>query len=96
MTAYARASDPLTSHEAAASISEQSQRSSQQAVLSALRIQGPLTTDQLSDYIGDAWVKSRIGTACVELERRGYIERASEQGKSSRGRACTIWKRADR
>ena len=95
MTAYARASDPLTSHEAAASISEQGQRSSQQAVLSALRIHGPLTTDQLSDHIGSAWVKSRIGTACVELERRGYIERASELGTSARGNPCTIWQRAD-
>lgn len=93
MTAYARASDPLTSHLAAASISPDGQRSSQQAVLSALRLHGPMTTDQLADLIGTAkWTKARIGTACVELERRGYIDRASEQGISKRGRQCTIWR----
>lgn len=97
MTAYARNLDPQPSHSAAASITEAGQRGAQQAVLSALRLRGPLTVDEITYLLGERfWTQSRLRTACSELERRGLTYRLNETGVSRRGRACTTWAATDK
>lgn len=78
MTAYARATDPATSHEAAAGISDDETRTSEQAVLSAFRLYGPMTLDELeatirSEFPG-RWSDQRVRTAQSNLRKRGLLE----------------------
>lgn len=97
MTAHARTLDPQPSHSAAASITDAGQRGSQQAVLSALRLHGPLTVDGITNLLGERlWTQSRLRTVCSELERLGLTYRLNETGKSRRGHSCTTWAATDK
>jgi biotin operon repressor len=70
MTPLARTTDPLTSHEAAASI-EPSVWIIQGQILLALRSFGPMAPEQIADRVGlpDAQVWKR----CSDLKRDGLI-----------------------
>jgi hypothetical protein len=61
-TAHARRSDPSTSHAAAASLTEETLRASQEAVLRFLRVYGPMTDEELVD-------RYQVGGAPPDRER---------------------------
>ncbi len=76
MKAHARSTDPTTSHEAAESVGEGNMYASQQAVLSALPVRGPMTDPEIARQItihGDGQVhsESRLRTARKELVDKG-------------------------
>ncbi|KMY23297.1 hypothetical protein ACU19_04800 [Actinobaculum suis] len=98
--AYARRNDPVTSWQAAASLSDDAVSGSQQWVLGTLREGGPATVEQLCRGIPreggfPKWTEQRIRSACSELEKCGLTFRYSEDGVSRRGRKCTVWAASD-
>ena len=95
MRAHARSTDPATSHEAAASVGEGKMYASQQAVLSALRVRGPMTDPEIARQItihGDGQVhsESRLRTARKELVDKGMVHAAGIDRTGPR--RVTIWK----
>lgn len=90
--AYARHSDPVTSHDAAESVTKSTLRTSQQAVLSVLRRSPYGTTAEVLERALPEYRPQRVRTALVELERLGIVARATETGYTSSGRKAQIWK----
>lgn len=87
----ARGTDPVTSHEAAASVRK---RESQQIVLAALREIGPATDEVLVEYLEDKPISpSRARTARCELHRAGAVREAGES-KTRSGRRALLWEAA--
>ena len=108
MTAHARTSDPITSHEAAATVDTSR---SQAAVLTLIyRYMGDFFThkrvvaayrvvQQNQVATGDPsplppLAESRVRTACNELARKGYLSHAGYTSPA-RGRRESIWQLAD-
>ena len=95
MRAHARSTDPATSHEAAASVGEGKMYASQQAVLSALRVRGPMTDPEIAREIqihgdGQTYSDSRLQTARKELVDKDLVH---ADGIDRTGpRRVTIWK----
>lgn len=96
--AFARRADPDTSHEAAASITPDTLRDSQAAVLRVLRASGPMTDEELIGMYG-GWCNvtdlprqsdSGIRTRRKELERLGFLRDAGRKRTAS-GRAAIVW-----
>lgn len=82
----ARATDPGTSHAAAAAAHADAQRA---ACLAALRQQGGLTADEVDAYLH--WRPTTAGRRLGELRALGLI-RATEQTRLTRsGRAALVW-----
>ncbi len=95
MRAHARSTDPATSHEAARSIDEGTMYASQQAVLSALRVQGPMTDPEIAREIqihgdGQTHSESRLRTARKELVDKDMVHAAGIDRTGPR--RVTIWK----
>lgn len=90
--AYARHSDPVTSHDAAESVTESTLRGSRQAVLSMLRRAPHGATAEVLERVLPEYRPQRVRTALVELERLGIVARTSETGYTSSGRKAQIWK----
>lgn len=93
-TTFARRNDPVTSWEAAASISKQAQACAQSAVLAVLRDAGPSTVDHIHRVVtsfGATWDKSCTRTACTELSREGTARVFDNNGRSDKGRPCQRW-----
>lgn len=90
--AYARTSDPVTSHEAAESVTKSTLRGSRQAVLSAIRRSPDGATAEALERVLPEYRPQRVRTALVELERLGIVARAPETGYTSSGRKAQIWK----
>lgn len=77
MTAYARATDPHTSWEAAESLSPGDLRTSQQLVLSYVRNVGRAYSIEIENALHapqPGRSRARIRTAISELRERGYLE----------------------
>ena len=75
--AYARHTDPHTSHEAAESLDDGTLRQSQQLVLSYLRSVGQAFLREIEDALEaplPGRSRARIRTACSELRKLGHIE----------------------
>ena len=86
VNARARASDPDTSHQAAASVG----KGVEHAILAAFQFKS-FTDDELADYlptIHDATVK----TARSRLKNHGFLEDSGERRLSHRGRSQIVWR----
>ena len=95
MRAHARSTDPSTSHEAASSLGEGKLLASQQAVLSALRVRGPMTDPEIAREIqihgdGQTYSESRLRTARKELVDKDLVHAAGIDRTGPR--RVTIWK----
>lgn len=92
--AYARSSDPGTSHAAAASIPVGELRESQQAVLALLREVGPLTDDEILEcYQGRLPWQSPSGlrTRRAELVDAGFVKDTGERRTLRSRRLAIVW-----
>jgi hypothetical protein len=103
MPAYARRTDPETSHAAAASIGEDSLRASQAAVLAVLRTHGPLVDVELDEMYDqmriDGWPipeqsPSGLRTRRRELVDLGFVIDTGERGMLESGRRAILWRAA--
>lgn len=87
-----RATDPVTSHLAAAIVDK---RDSQMVVLRCLARTGPLADHELvtwlQDYDHSPLSESRIRSARSELVNRGLVEFAGIHTKTPRGRMTQVW-----
>lgn len=95
-TAKARTTDPGTSHAAAASISEDTLRDSQAAVLAFLREHGAMADVALVDDYpqhGDLPRQSASGlrTRRAELVAAGLVEDTGERVRLESGRQAIVW-----
>jgi hypothetical protein len=100
--AHARRGDPVTSHEAAASIKSEEIRRSQQAVLQCFRWHGPMHDVALvKHYMADAGTgsadfpkqsESGIRTRRSELVTKGVLEDSGQKAVLPSGRRAIIWR----
>lgn len=77
MTAFARATDPHTSWEAAETLTDDEIRASQQLVLSYIRNVGRAFIKEVEDALHadlPGRSRTRIRTACSELRALGHLE----------------------
>jgi len=82
---------PLTSHQAADSITADGRKGSQTFVLNDLRVNGrsgAWQVEERAELARSNWSPSRIRTAIKELEELGSIIRVSGVGVTPRGRKC--------
>lgn len=97
--AFARETDPFTSHEAAASIGQEQIRASQSAILRLLELFGPMPhTKMIYFYQRDhdfySWPEqseSGIRTRCKELVRLGQIRDSGGRAVLASGRKAIVW-----
>lgn len=91
--AYARRTDPATSHEAAGSVRELTDR--QRAVLTCFHVWGPMTDEQLVDRYQrsdrPAQSPSGIRTRRSELVARGDVIDTGLKEVMSTGRRAIVW-----
>jgi len=98
--ARARSTDPVHSHEAAASVVNLGR--TREAILALLRNMYPMTDERLADqYMKAQWAygeqayprvsASGLRSRRSELVKMGFVE-AAGTGKTASGRACTIWR----
>lgn len=95
-TAYARTTDPDTSHAAAESITDLRLR--QAAVLSVLNFVGQLTDEELVEQYGEIspvpQSPSGIRTRRAELVRKGLVRYAGYKRVLRSGRLGRVWEAA--
>ena len=93
--AFARATDPETSHAAARSLDRHAIRDSQQEVLDTLRERGPLTDRALVAILFDANGKSQspsgIRTRRSELWDLGLVADTGQRHTAPSGRREIVW-----
>lgn len=93
--AYARSTDPVTSHMAAAGIDV---TKSQEIVLIALKIGGPMTDEETYDYIRRTWpdvhmTEQSVRSRRAELrDRHHLVEDTGEYGRTKNGGKTKIWR----
>jgi hypothetical protein len=99
LTAHARHTDPSTSHAAAKSLSSDTLRRSQMAVLSVLCDRGPMDDKQLvREYSWHPLFKalpqsdSGLRTRRKELVAQGLVEDSGMKVQSSSGRQMIVWR----
>ena len=100
--AHARATDPRTSHEAAASITSDKIRASQDAVLRVLRRTGPICDAELvrvyqqraADWQLPSQSESGLRTRRKELSSKGLVEDSGEKVRLASGRQAIVWRLA--
>jgi hypothetical protein len=93
----ARRDDPETSHEAAGSVRRISE--TQEAILSILEAQGPLTDDRIARYYN--WhpeqyprcSPSGLRTRRSELQKAGKVEDSGVRVRMESGRNAIVWRR---
>ncbi len=85
--AYARASDPVTSHLAARSVDTGRLES---LVVAALKTYGPMTSIEISAVVNiGAW---SISPRLKPLEEKGLVERTLERRKNNgKGKGLIVW-----
>jgi hypothetical protein len=89
-----RRSDPVTSHQAADSISMTGRLDSQAHVLFDLRLYGRSAAWQIeerAELTARQWSPSRLRTALKELVESGRVVRSDVAGLTPRGRACAMY-----
>ena len=94
--ATARCSDPVTSHEAAGSISEEHTTKVQENILGLLRSRGALDFESLieaywGEYPGGHPSEQSIRTRTRELVRKGLVRDSGRKVRTWRGRAAIVW-----
>lgn len=91
--AFARSSDPATSHLAAASLDSDKLRASQSEVLHFMRLSGPVTDEQLVRYYVGTVPQSPSGlrTRRSELVARGLVEDTGQRVVLPSGRKAIVW-----
>lgn len=97
--AYARTTDPGTSHAAARSITEDALRDSQAAVLACYREHGAMHHEQLVTLYGAhgpqrGWprqAESGLRTRTSELVDAGYVRDSGRTVKLPSGRSSIVW-----
>lgn len=95
--AHARSTDPVTSHEAAASVKV---KVSESFVLACMKDIGkPVSDEELVSYIRSTYPEhkiadSRIRTARNKLTTEHHLVRWAGRGRTSRDKACNIWEAA--
>jgi hypothetical protein len=91
--AAARRSDPETSHEAAASISSERLRKSQQHVLLIIALYGPLTDEAMLYHLQRNYPMSPSGarTRRAELVARGLVYDTGKRETLASGRKAVVW-----
>lgn len=92
--AHARRTDPETSHWAAASVDV---TTTQSYVLTALRMGGPMSDEEIGDYIRKTWPEVKMTEQSVrsrrsELVGKGLVEFAGEFTKTRNGGKTRIWR----
>lgn len=92
--AHARHGDPVTSHRAAASVTELTAK--QEAVLRVFNNYKRLTDEQLATIYSTlpdfpAQSESGLRTRRSELVTRGKVKDSGERGLTAMGRQCIIW-----
>lgn len=96
--AHARATDPETSHAAAASIPSEKLRVSQQTILELLRLQGPMDDRTIGDVYNmlDLPFQSESGlrTRRAELVRLGLVVDTGDRVVLPSGRKAIVWSAA--
>jgi len=108
LSAYARGTGPETSHQAAKSLSSDTLRRSQYAVLSVLcgALDGSATDEELvGEYsvrcVKPSWNIARqsdsgIRTRRKELVSQGLVENSGKKVRSVTGRMMIVWQVTDR
>jgi len=92
--AHARRSDPETSHAAAASLSADRLRASQQEVLTIVRLDGPIHDERLvaiARTVGLAQSVSGLRTRRSELVALGLVKDSGQRVTLRSGRASILW-----
>lgn len=93
--AYARTTDPETSHAAASSISSDAIRKSQQIVLDHLAAHGPMSDTQLvhnlTTWSLELMSPSGIRTRRRELTDLGFVEDSGGRVTLQSGRKAIVW-----
>ena len=87
--AYARNSDPNTSHMAADDI-QPHVTNLQHMVLSALQDNGAMTTEQVAEYLGINIVS--ISPRFRPMAIRGVISDTGERRQNKSGRSAIVWR----
>jgi hypothetical protein len=92
--ARARTTDPETSHEAAASVTDLRKR--QNHVLQCLKVFGPFSLEGLvTAYKFHGYIQqsdSGIRTRCSELVRMGLVEDSGQRARTASGRQAIVWR----
>lgn len=90
----ARMADPVTSHEAADSISGEAREASELFVLDAVKAYGPVTDADVFDLAqisGHKWSPSRLRTARAQLVTKGLVVEYDREGRTTSGRRAIRW-----
>jgi len=95
----ARASDPVTSHEAASSVSREAREASERDVLDCLIENGAMTDEQIHEEISSYVVgyrnpkatATRHRTARAQLVEKGLVRDSGEKDLTSTGRRAVLW-----
>ena len=91
MLPRARETDVETSHQAAASIADQAGSQRERILLELEREGGPLTADQLDDFIG--WRLTTAGRRLPELREMGRVRMLERTAMTRSGRRARLWGR---
>ena len=90
-----RASDPITSHQAAASAKPGSAAMNEAILRETSPWRYPRTAFDLAARVQIAhpgrWDEGSIRTAVSRLGKAGKLRKADEEGRSPRGQKCTRW-----
>ena len=89
----ARATDPLTSHEAA-DATQDTVAASQAAVRSLLLTRGDLTHMEMVQLLACEFSPSRVRTACHELVEAGIVEAGGKVRPEGHRTRMTVWRLA--
>ena len=91
----ARATDPATSHEAAATITVQRMRADHQLVLAALHDHGPMTdfgiAAKVSAALGRMVKATSLGVRRKELVTLGLVRNSGRRAPSDTGTSSIVW-----
>lgn len=87
--AYARGSDPDTSHEAAEEVSHKAANRYEKMVYNSLRTGGPMTTHDLVENLGLAW--NTISPRIKPLRRKGMVRDTGKRRIGPAGKRCIVW-----
>ncbi len=91
----ARATDPATSHEAAATITVQRMRADHQLVLAALHDHGPMTdfgiAAKVSVALGRMVKATSLGVRRKELVTLGLVRNSGRRAPSDTGTSSIVW-----
>ena len=89
--AYARGTDPQTSHDAAAAVRGEVANHREQMVVDALFEIGPSTANEVVEFLGGGQYYQSITPRFKPLEKKGLIRRTGQKRKNPGGRMGEVW-----